>query len=374
MTELLRKKVTDRLIQEITHQIESGELPAGAPLLSVKALAVKYEISPQSVSRGLRLLIRRGLVTSRPRQGLFVSDKLNAGGIPHFRKIAVWIGLNGLPPTASLHGTILSGLIRAPLTKNCSFTFYFGSGSAHEGLTPELVFREGRPDGLITVGVQDQDLLRRLVEQVVPVVAIDTFSTDPRIDAIRIDTTAPTNRMVQNLIHMGHQRIGFIGSLREDGEIDQNSVDRERGFMRALQESGLPADPRWITKVVATRTGGFQESRLLLAHNEKPTAIYCADLPTALGLLDACRETGLEVPRDLSIVTVSASGEAADFFDRIVLNGFALGEQACRQVLERMDGFSEPKQALSPDCQIVNGHSVQAPRGTGDSGPSGGLR
>lgn len=362
MSELLRKKVTDGLIQDLTRQIESGELKPGAALLSVKAFAAKYAISPQSVARGLRSLVRQGLVISRPRQGLFVSSQLNAGGIPHFRRIAIWVTGSGLPATASLHGAVLAGLLRAPLTKNCSFTVYFGTGAAHEGLTPELVFRTERPDGLIAVGVQDQDLLRRLIELTQPVVAIDTFSTDPRIDAIRVDTTVPANRLVQNLIHLGHRRIGFIGSLRDDGEVDQNSVDRERGFQRALQENGLAADPRWITKVVATRTGGLQVARLILAHEEKPTAVFCADAATAQGVQDACREAGLAVPADLSIVTVSSSAESAEFFDRIVLNGFSLGELACRQILERMDGFSEPKQALSPDCQIVKGSSVQAPR------------
>ncbi|HTL52032.1 MAG TPA: substrate-binding domain-containing protein [Planctomycetota bacterium] len=361
MSELLRKKVTDDLIHDIIRQIVAGELPPGAPLLSVKALSAKYRISPQSVARGLKVLVRRGLVISRPRRGLFVSEKLRGGGIPHFRKIAIWIAASGLPPTASLHGAVLAGLLRAPLTKSCSFSMYFGSGAANEGLTPELVFHQTKPDGLITIGVQDQDLLRRLIELVQPVVAIDTFSTDPRIDAIRIDTTMPANRMVQDLIHLGHRRIGFIGSLREDGEVDQNSVDRERGYLRAMQESGLPVDPRWITKVVATRTGGLQVARLILAHEEKPTAVFCADATTALGLLDACREAGIGVPGDMSIVTASAAAEGAEFFDRIVLNGYSLGELACRQVLERMDGFSQPRQALSPDCQIVNGSSVKAP-------------
>ncbi|MGH7145019.1 MAG: GntR family transcriptional regulator [Planctomycetota bacterium] len=362
MSNLVRKRVTDALIADISGRIEAGELPPGAPLLSVQALAEKFGISPQSVSRGLRVLVRRGLVTSRPRQGLFVSERLGAGGIPHFRKIAIWIGANALPPPASLHGSILAGLIRAPLTKNCSFTLFCGSGLAHEGLTPELVFHDERPDGLVAIGVQDQELLRRLVERVSPVLAVDTFSTDPRIDAIRIDTTAPAHRMVQNLIHLGHRRIGFIGSLREDGSADQNSVDRERGYLRTMQENGLAVDPRWVMKVVATRTGGLQVARLLLAHSEVPSAVFCADTATAFGLLDACTEAGLKVPAEMSIVTVSSATENAEFFDRIVLNGFSLGELACRQILERMDGFSEPKQALSPDCQLVNGASVGAPK------------
>jgi DNA-binding LacI/PurR family transcriptional regulator len=51
-----------------------------------------------------------------------------------------------------------------------------------------------------------------------------------------------------------------------------------------------------------TRESGYRCAQKLLRRRSRPTAIFAANDPMALGVFDAALEAGLNVPRDLSVV------------------------------------------------------------------------
>ena len=127
---------------------------------------------------------------------------------------------------------------------------------------------------------------RAVARGVVPVVAVDNL-TGGRLVA-------------EAMLTRGFTRMAFVGGPRRSAA----SVDRLKGFMKGLATAGLvPVSARF------TRDYSHEQGRLgahamfdAQAANAPVQAIFCSDDILALGTMDACRERGLTVPDDVSIV------------------------------------------------------------------------
>jgi LacI family transcriptional regulator len=74
------------------------------------------------------------------------------------------------------------------------------------------------------------------------------------------------------------------------------------GYRVAMASAGLPIEPELVREGNWEIGGGYQQARCLLGLPEPPTAIFAFNDNMAVGVLQAAREAGLEVPRDLSVV------------------------------------------------------------------------
>jgi LacI family transcriptional regulator len=60
--------------------------------------------------------------------------------------------------------------------------------------------------------------------------------------------------------------------------------------------------PEFVAEGAYTFDSGASCGSALLRRTERPTAIFCANDEMAAGLLQAARQAGIQVPRDLSVV------------------------------------------------------------------------
>jgi DNA-binding transcriptional MocR family regulator len=67
------KPLGDQLVEEVTRLIESGRLPEGCRLPSVRQLARRAHVSVYTVTNAFQRLSSKGLIESRPGSGYFVS-------------------------------------------------------------------------------------------------------------------------------------------------------------------------------------------------------------------------------------------------------------------------------------------------------------
>jgi DNA-binding transcriptional regulator YhcF (GntR family) len=63
-----------QIVDDITLQISSGELPPGGRLAPVRDLAIRLGVNPNTVQRAFAELERRGLVGAQSTIGRFVTD------------------------------------------------------------------------------------------------------------------------------------------------------------------------------------------------------------------------------------------------------------------------------------------------------------
>jgi len=79
--------------------------------------------------------------------------------------------------------------------------------------------------------------------------------------------------------------------------------DRLQGYRAALASSGLPFDEELVADSSAIDPGVARESTLqLLDLDEPPTAIFAVNNIAVVGVIEAARDRGLDIPRELALV------------------------------------------------------------------------
>jgi LacI family transcriptional regulator len=84
-------------------------------------------------------------------------------------------------------------------------------------------------------------------------------------------------------------------------ENQSSSVERLEGYKKALIDSEINVKNKFIVKGNFTVDGGYKAAKKLLGKN-MPSAIFVSNDSMAIGAIQAIREAGLKVPKDISIV------------------------------------------------------------------------
>ncbi|TQM12150.1 LacI family transcriptional regulator [Pseudoxanthomonas sp. 3HH-4] len=163
------------------------------------------------------------------------------------------------------------------------------------------MLRRNEADGLIVLGHRLPPTAREIVKQLgphAPVVNGCEFDPALGIPSVHIDNAAAARAAMEHLYGLGHERIAVVGGP-PDNPLHQQRLEgvktaaRARGRLRQLVLA--PGD-------FSVESGYAAARRLLGQGAGTPTAAFCFSDQMALGVLAACRDLGLSVPQDFSIV------------------------------------------------------------------------
>jgi LacI family transcriptional regulator len=159
---------------------------------------------------------------------------------------------------------------------------------------------EKRVDGLIIASVgQEFSHIQKIRDANIPLVMIDRCFDFLDVDSVSVDNVKGSLFAVNHLIKEGHSRIAFIQGL--PGTYANET--RLQGYKQALSDAGITIDEQLIVGDDFRSLNGYLETKHLLKYPSPPTAIFTAGDLIALGALEACRENGVRIPTDISLVT-----------------------------------------------------------------------
>jgi len=155
-----------------------------------------------------------------------------------------------------------------------------------------------RLDGLLLVDFFVQSELRTLLlsDSDLPIVAMG--ETIDGLTSLTIDNVAGGRMMVEHLVELGHRDIVYLGG-NPTGQKAAADVLRRVGASEAAEAAGH--GPLRIQIVSYDITGGRDGWHELQASG-LPTAVLCGSDEVAMGFMFAARRSGVEVPKDLSVV------------------------------------------------------------------------
>ncbi|NIV34604.1 MAG: substrate-binding domain-containing protein, partial [Anaerolineae bacterium] len=202
-----------------------------------------------------------------------------------------------------------------------------------------------RVDGVIVtssrVGVLHQGRLERLG---VPVVLINSLvqHRGRYTFSIGVDNRHGGILATEHLLQLGHRRIAYVAAPDDRSD----SMERLTGYHEALARAGIDPDPALLVRGTGRAGGGERALPMLQALPDPPTAVFCYNDMTAIGLIHAAHAAGLSLPQDLAVVG----------FDDIVFAPYVhpplttvaqpvaeLGKGAMEMVLSLLpDGNSDP--------------------------------
>jgi LacI family repressor for deo operon, udp, cdd, tsx, nupC, and nupG len=101
------------------------------------------------------------------------------------------------------------------------------------------------------------------------------------------------------LIDLGHREIAYLG----DRSGFHSDAERYAGYEKALAETALSVRPEFVTRGDGRPQGASQAAAtLLLSRRNRPSAVFCYNDMSALGVLQQAAKNRLAVPADLSVV------------------------------------------------------------------------
>ncbi len=226
--------------------------------------------------------------------------------------------------------------------------------SANSDPTREIaaveMLRGKRVDGVIVtasrVGALYQDHLGQIG---VPVVLLNNHSEQSGryLYTVTVDNQHGAHLATLHLIELGHRRIGYISGPASHS----SNTGRMEGYRRALTQAGIPFASELVAPGDGKMEAGVQALPALMNLTERPTALFCYNDMTAIGVLRAARQLALDVPRDLSIVgfdDISFASFVNPPLTTVAQPQFEMGQQAMQMLLTRMS-----KSAQAPISDVV---------------------
>jgi LacI family transcriptional regulator len=220
---------------------------------------------------------------------------------------------------------------------------------------------ERSTDGLILGAPQSApDALGALAERAaVPMVFLNRDVQGAHVASVWIDWRAATAEVVAYLADLGHRRIALVTPSREEAPF----ANRGDWYHGALGRAGLGPDPALIFRERISIEGGYQAGAGLFALADRPTAVICHNDVMAIGVLQACSERGVHVPRDLSVVgwdDVPYASLVTPPLTTVRVPRYDLGQTAARRLLDLIAG--QPVAASPPlALELVRRQSCARP-------------
>jgi DNA-binding LacI/PurR family transcriptional regulator len=159
-----------------------------------------------------------------------------------------------------------------------------------------------KADGIILLGYGDYEEYRprldKLVESGTHFVRWGPVLSDEPGVSIGSDNVQGGYDVTRHLLAQGRQRIAFLGHATSHYP---EFFDRFRGYERALMEARSAPASALQVDAITTEEAGFQAARELLARGAPFDAIVAASDLIAIGALRSLQESGIDVPRQVSV-------------------------------------------------------------------------
>jgi LacI family transcriptional regulator len=159
---------------------------------------------------------------------------------------------------------------------------------------------EKRVDGIIicTTGKVNEEI-RTLINRKIPIVLVDRPVLSIPADIVADNNGLGMELLVQHLVELGHSRIGIVhGDLNTvHGKIRHDSV------LKAFEQLGIPLALENQFSGNFQINGGYQAVESFFSKGDPPTAILSVNNNMTAGIIMACREKGIRIPEDLTLVT-----------------------------------------------------------------------
>lgn len=157
----------------------------------------------------------------------------------------------------------------------------------------------GRVDGFILMtGSRKQTHIKALVDMGAPFIVWGVPVPKFNYCSVTGDNVTGGALAAERLIHIGRQRIAFLGGPAEEMEVQQ----RFKGYETALQAAGRAADPNMLAYGDYSHESGIAAMQRLLEQSPDLDAVFVNSDLMAIGAINVIQNSGKRVPEDIAVV------------------------------------------------------------------------
>jgi LacI family transcriptional regulator/LacI family repressor for deo operon, udp, cdd, tsx, nupC, and nupG len=227
-------------------------------------------------------------------------------------------------------------------------------------------FQRRRVDGIISAAARiSGGYAEQLARTFVPTVLINQQAEagSGMLHSAEVDDYQGARSAVSHLLELGHTRIGYIGT----GSRPRSNRHRFAGYRDALRAAGIEPEESRIRISAAERgshTDDVADGQSLLPAllDAGVSALFCYNDMIAIGALLACRELGVAVPGQLSVVgfdDIETAQYVTPPLTTIHQPKLRLGQLAMEMLLDLLEGRPVENHVLP--TELIRRSSTAAP-------------
>lgn len=129
------------------------------------------------------------------------------------------------------------------------------------------------------------------------IVGIDD-NIDFKLNIVNASATVATLQGMELLYSYRHNKIGFLTGIGDTFA----DINKLKAYNYFIESKNIIKDDQYIYRGNYTWESGYKGGKRLLTLENRPTAIFAANDLMALGALQAARDLGYSVPKDVSIL------------------------------------------------------------------------
>jgi LacI family transcriptional regulator len=328
------------------------------PPVTLRDVAVRAGVHPATASRALNPETRILVSEDTARRVLDAAAELGYSPNPVARSLRTRRSHTVGVLIPDLNNPLFPPIVRGLEDRLAAAGYVALIGNTDSDDTRErMVFDQMRArhvDGLVLATARlRHPLLAEASRADLPVVLINRLAQDYSFPSVSVDNERGVRMAVSHLAALGHRRIAHIAGPQEMS----TGLSRYRGFVTAMESSGLPVDGELIVFAKSfTVEEGLRCGRILLERGAGCTAIAAGNDMLAVGCYAALDETGLSCPEDISVVGFNDM----PFIDRlrpplttIRFPHYQVGTEAAQLLLERIAEHSGPVKILYLAPELV---------------------
>lgn len=237
-------------------------------------------------------------------------------------------------------GTIIRSAQKAAIARGYSlFISLADKDQPDTALYRRLVEGKGI-DGVLVTTISDPGLVDELRSRSIKHLLVNR-ELEGHQGSIIVDYVEAAAQAVEHLVRLGHRRLAFIS-----GPLHQYAGQKRlEGFRKGLLRCGLAPDEQLIGEC----NYGWAEAaavfkRIYAASGTPPSAVCAANTTIASGVIAGARSIGLEVPGELSVISLLDSPLALMHVPAISAVQFPfeeLGRLAANELIDAIENGAE---------------------------------
>jgi DNA-binding LacI/PurR family transcriptional regulator len=197
------------------------------------------------------------------------------------------------------NGEVVDGIEEVANRHGYSVILATSQADPQREMTVVRSFGERRVDGILVASSRlGSKYLALLSELEVPIVLLNNQHPSEFVHSVSIDNIDGGSQAAQHLFELGHTRIAYVG----DRFGLHSNAERLFGFKTRLSQLHISTPDEYIECGDGRPEGGRESAGRLLALPNPPSAIFCYNDMTALGVMEEAAARHIVIGRDLSIV------------------------------------------------------------------------
>ena len=340
-------------------KIVSGHYKADGIIPDERSLAEELRISRMTVRRAIVELTGEGLLKRVRGKGTYVRGAFAPQRHRQQRSVALIAPFERLLPNSLWYYRLVHALHEGAEREKMTLSFRTAT-EPYSAFVASLC-RDASLKGLLVLGFADDSFVRSLAKVSVPTVLVDTVQAEPRVfDEVNHRAEDAVSTAVRSLLHLGHRAIALV-SGDNPGQFQR---EREAGYRKALASYGLPVREELIVRVNLCDVAAYAAVRKLLRTTETPpTALFCVVDEVAVAAIEAVKDHGWQVPRDVSVVGFGDLGMfTMPGMSTVRVPIEQMGVRATQMLARRFEDPTSPLERILFDSEFVSRGSCACPR------------